>query len=413
MKLYPFPKTRANGILFGLFFAALLLLCRDSLITSCVVGFTRSQLLVGLLLLMCAGVFLIGNRRQWKQILLDRRAGFFALSALFLLGVMALKGDWQMMYFSVLMCLFAGVLLSYFVTLEQVARYFVCTMLFLGIYSLLTTYGTRFLAERGLLPVPQLENAAGVALYNYGISFSGVTEYKNRAFSIFREPGVYQYFIMLALVLNNYLISWQKPWQMWTVNGIFAAMMVSTLATGGYVELAIFGLILFVDKKLYRNRYAVIAALTLVGAAAVVVIWAYLRQNMLWWEIYAMTVSKFAEGETSGSDRIQSIVLNLNCFLQNPVLGGTIRQVLHAIAHNTSSTTILFAVFGLVGGLYHLAGWLALVWQKGKPFVSLGLLLVMGMAFNTQNLIADVFFWLFPTMALVQWLGRWPGKEKT
>ena len=34
--------------------------------------------------------------------------------------------------------------------------------------------------------------------------------------------------------------------------------------------------------------------------------------------------------------------------------------------------------------------------------INLALLLVLFASFNTQNLIADVFFWLFPVMAVVE-----------
>ena len=35
-------------------------------------------------------------------------------------------------------------------------------------------------------------------------------------------------------------------------------------------------------------------------------------------------------------------------------------------------------------------------------FGNLLLLVIFLMSFNTQNLVADVFFWLFPVMALVE-----------
>ena len=63
----------------------------------------------------------------------------------------------------------------------------------------------------------------------------------------------------------------------------------------------------------------------------------------------------------------------------------------------------MFSGFGVLGGLFHVVGWVAFVWEKNrKTWVNLALLLIMFMSFNTQNLIADVFFWLFPMMALVE-----------
>ena len=70
---------------------------------------------------------------------------------------------------------------------------------------------------------------------------------------------------------------------------------------------------------------------------------------------------------------------------------------------NTSSTLILYNIFGVLGGTLNVAGWVALVWKKEqKLLVNLALLVILFMAFNTQNLTWNLFFWLFPGMALAQ-----------
>ena len=73
------------------------------------------------------------------------------------------------------------------------------------------------------------------------------------------------------------------------------------------------------------------------------------------------------------------------------------------VPNNTSSTTLLLAIFGVGGGLLQLAVWTALIWDRKHSVISnLTLLLVMFMALNTQNLIAELHFWMIPTMALCQ-----------
>ena len=64
---------------------------------------------------------------------------------------------------------------------------------------------------------------------------------------------------------------------------------------------------------------------------------------------------------------------------------------------------LMFAIFGILGGGLHLASWLALLWSRErKVWVNIALVLIVLMSFNTQNIIADVFFWLFPMMALTE-----------
>ena len=105
----------------------------------------------------------------------------------------------------------------------------------------------------------------------------------------------------------------------------------------------------------------------------------------------------------SSVDRTSALMTDLRMFLDHPLLGAKIAPVLHGTNHNTSSTLILFAIAGIAGGVLHLISWIALLWKKERNVLgNLVLLLIFLMSFNTQNLVADVFFWLFPVMALTE-----------
>ena len=102
-------------------------------------------------------------------------------------------------------------------------------------------------------------------------------------------------------------------------------------------------------------------------------------------------------------DRQNAIVTNLQLLLRHPLIGDTIANVLHGTNHNTSSTLLLYAILGIVGGTLNVAGWIALLWNRQRKVLgNLVLLLILFMSFNTQNLTANVFFWMFPMMALVE-----------
>ena len=93
--------------------------------------------------------FLIVNRRYLTQILKDRRMIVVVVSAAVCLLPMLVKRDWQLMYFSVLLCLLTAVLLSYFLTLRDAAKYYVVIMSVLGSYSVLAAYILRIGVDRG------------------------------------------------------------------------------------------------------------------------------------------------------------------------------------------------------------------------------------------------------------------------
>ena len=102
-------------------------------------------------------------------------------------------------------------------------------------------------------------------------------------------------------------------------------------------------------------------------------------------------------------DRQDAVTTNLQFFVKNPLVGDRIAEVLHGTNHNTSSTMLLFAILGIAGGTLNVAAWIALLWKRERNIAgNLILLVILFLSFNTQNLVANVFFWLFPMMALVE-----------
>ena len=403
MKLYSFPETKLTKILLTLLMTGLLYICRDSMFTTAILGFVKAYLLTAVLLLAAGVCFLIHNRREIPALIRDPRIPVAVAVSVILLLPMVVKGDWQIMYFSVLLCLYIGIFLSFFWDYRDAAKSFVLILTAVGVYSVAATYFLRLLPDRDIFHVPVFYNSIGHMFHNFGISIVSDEYVRMRNFGIFREPGVYQYFVLLALFLNNYTVIWKKQWQMWTVNVLLAVVMLSTLATGGIVELAMLAVAVFFHKKLYKSKTAwiliLVAALVFGVFMAVVVA----QQGELYWTIYGSFVSKFEPGADSSSDRVNAIIQDLGFFLDNPLFGGIMEEVFDSVPNNTTSTMLMLAIFGLFGGMIHVIAWFTLVWDKERNAVgNLFLLLILFMAFNTQNLIADVFLWLLPTMAFCQ-----------
>ncbi len=258
MTYYRFPSNKGTKVLFGIFLLAMLFLARDSMVTTAILGLTRSQVLMMGIIALAGIAFLAYNRKSWKQILLDPRMGLLLAMSFAMLFPMIGKGDWQMMYFSVLIGIWFAVFLSFFVTSREVARYYVLFITVLGLYSVLATYLLRIPVDRGLLAVPTFENVIGHKFHNFILAFVSDTYVKNRNFGIFREPGVYQYFVLLAMLLNNYVLVWQKPSHQWLINGALAVTMLSTFATGGVAEMGLLAIVIFFDKKLYKDKRIVL-----------------------------------------------------------------------------------------------------------------------------------------------------------
>ena len=203
MRLYSFRETKVNRFLFGFYILALLMLSRDSAYGLSVFGFVPSHIAMLALTAVGAAAFLWVQRKNLKDVFLDGRmvmAGIFAL--LFLLP-MVLKRDWQLMYVSILFYILIAVFISYFMGIRKVSRYYLVILGALSLYSVLCTYFLRILPDRGILNVPIFgREGDDLPFYQFGLCTVSLEFVASRNFGIFREPGVYQFFLLLGLVLN-------------------------------------------------------------------------------------------------------------------------------------------------------------------------------------------------------------------
>lgn len=403
MKRYRYLDSCWGKGILTLFLLASVLLARDAQIAMAILGLNKSQLLLAGLTGALGLGFLIRNYRDWKALLWNRRIGVVLTAAAVLLIPMLVKRDWQLVYFSMLFCVAYAVLLTYFTSCQEVSKIYVLIMTALAAYSVLTTYVLRRIPDSGSGLIGSFYGDTGVLFYNFGLSYVSESFVKNRNFGIFREPGVYQYFLLLAIYLANDRVQWKIRRTFVLVNLTLAATMLTTFATGGVIEMALLYGFLFVDKKLYRDKKTRWTVLSLVtaGIAAAIIVLAW--QGTIYREVYDMFIGKFRPGQDSGVDRINSIVLNTRAFLRSPLVGEKIASVLYALDNNTSSSTILFAVLGIAGGLFHGMSWVALSWRKNRSIgMNLALLVILAMSFNTENMITDLFLWLMPVMALTE-----------
>lgn len=397
-------KNNAKICLWGLWLLAMLYLCRDSMYSTNLIGFYLAYYLQFALFTVGFVVLLWQRRKNLNALLCDRRFLFAVAVSAVLLFPMLVKRDWQFMYFSVLFAVLYSVLVTFWMDLKSLARLYTLILAVLASFSLLCTYGLRFLADAGILTPPILYNTIDVPYYNYGACVVFLNELKWRSLGIFREPGVYQFFLILALYLHNDICEWKNQAFYWIINIILGFTMLATLAYGGIVEMALLIVVLFFEKGWYKNRRCQILAAAMILALVAAYNIIHWIDGPLWGEIW-MLKHKFSMGGESVTDRFGSIIVNTKLFLQSPLFGTNVAQILYHpdILNNTSSTTIIMAMLGMAGAALHIGSWIALTWKRDRFFVyNLLFAFILAMSFNTENLIADFFLWLFPIMAVCE-----------
>ena len=407
MTYYRFPDNKLVKLCFPLALLILQMVARSTMYTSTFLGFTLSQAVMIGTIVLIGFTFLAVNRKNLKAVLTDRRMLLFGMAAMVILLPMLVKGDWQLMYFTILLSWFFAIFLTYFTTVEELGKYYVLILTALSALSLVGLFVLKPMVHMGWIPGNPFDSPGDWHMFNFGLTF--VCD-KNlhmvnalRNFGIFREPGLFQTFLFVAIQLNNYTADWDRPWKMWTVNAILFMTLLTTFATGGVLALGIYIVFLFFDKGLYRDRRMQILAAAVVAAGMLLLAYALMQGGSWAYELIGM-VEKFVYRSYSFDARIESVVADAELFVSHPILGADMNEVVYAVPNNTATSAILFAVFGIVGGCVHVLSWAALAWRKERHWMmNVILMVILFIPFNTQNVMQDMFFWLFPAMALAQW----------
>lgn len=404
MTRYPFPAEKKWKVLFVTYLFALVYLTRDSQAGLYLLGFARAQMASIAITLLVGLIFLVYNRRSLKSILLDGRVLLLILFSLTIVLPMAAKKDWQLMYISIVYCIAVAVLISYFSDIPQAARAYILLFAILSAVSLLCSYGLRFLADRGILAPPVFENSFQAKFYNYLLCYVPINYAKTRNFGIFREPGVYQFFLFLALYLNNYWADWGSKKLQWSLNGLLVLTMLTTFSTCGVAVTVVFLIALYLDQKVYDTPLGRKLSLVFVGLFALVAAWMVLAKPPIYTQLRLM-VEKLFTSNPSLDDRIDCVKFNLYVIQWDLLTGRELAYILETVTHNTSSSTILFGILGMLFGWLNLFGWVTFVFKgKGHLLMKLTCLVTLAATFNTENLITNPYFWLFPILALTEGL---------
>ena len=401
-----FSDTKLFKIGFFLYLYALQIVARSTMYTSVFFGFVKSQVIMLVLAGIGGLIFLAANRKNLKQILTDRRMAVVLISAAVILVPMVTKRDWQMLYLTVLFQILFGVFLSYFLTLQEAAGYYVVLTCMLSALTLLAQFVLKPMVNMGLLPAFPFDSPGGWHMYNFLVTFAvnRNTEMVDalRAFGIFREPGLLQIFTFIAILLNNQIVSWKDTWKMWTINAVLFLTLLITFATGGVIGLVLYMAFLFFEKGLYRDRRIRILAIVcvIVGIAAIGIA---IAMDGTWAMELVWMIKKIFEKTDSYTTRVDSVLMDAQLFLQHPLFGARMEEVMYYVPNNTATSPILFAALGVAGGCFHVLSWAALLWKKERHWLmNLLLMLIAFIPFNTQNVIHDMFFWMFPMLALTE-----------
>jgi len=278
------------------------------------------------------------------------------------------------------------------VSLEEFSDCYVSTMRILCVYSLVATYVLRYVLDAYEL-VPMVLNWEGTPFYDFGLTYVIGWLGFVRNFGIFREPGVYQFYITIALALELFFFKRTNR-----VNVlIFLLTMLSTFSVVGIAQALVLVAMSLVNNKVKRD----ILAPTLIVIGGTVV---FGHLNRAFTRTLLLGLEKVTTMDGAMGVRYLGIVSALQAWLEKPFFGHgpnhglvvVITEYMDQVTvHLTGTLTIMLVTLGIVVALSCCWCLISLVLKSHQKGVSSFVLLaVILTSISSQNLVYNDILWV-------------------
>ena len=306
---------------------------------------------------LIVGVFAYGCTKN-APIQTNVLAATAVMCVLTLATLVFAEGSMNPKYFYGCMMYILAFLICTVIPARQFRRVFADIMAGLALFSL-AAFAIRYVYPGITQLLPTVVNVNG---YQYGNMLFAMIPHDVayvtfRNYGIFREPGVYQIFLNLALLFLLEDRKEHKPWKLYAT----VLALVFTFSTAAYI---IFGVIVLVNLLTGKIKFSVRLLWQVALAAAVV---GYLFVNGII-RYDSAIFTKLFSANASLNSRMGSVLVDWHMGMQSPILGNGFEYVeknfgltalnLYGLTRLSNTNTILkmFAVYGFVKPCMFLLG---------------------------------------------------------
>lgn len=382
-----------NELLLYLFIFASIILTRDTLITTIKVGIRNSSIAYIILVAVLLILTLITNKKS-LVLRIDSIAFCGALTLISIVTTL-IKLDFQPFLVAIILCYAYALFTLHIFTLESFYSKFSNIILALATYSLFTHYILRPFLFVGNSPsqlVPIIYNSSKIAFFDFKFSFVLARHDYYRNFGLFREPGVYQFFLSLALIYECLLNQNKKRW----IHIILLSLTIlSTFSLPGFLSLFLIFVIFALNalpKMNFRKNMIIFAFISIL---IVTVVYIYFSNN----NIVKITViemfKKISLNNVSSNVRLNSIINEITLFLRHPLIGTTYNNIMVLKGYSANSYFSILAHFGFLAGVMLVISQILFSKLISDKLLSriLAFILFFILA-GTQYLLTNPLFWI-------------------
>ena len=258
-----------------------------------------------------------------------------------------------------------------------------------------------------LVLFPSARNACPVTTYSYNLT-EPVKYYElivthmpltswgiERNYGVFWEPGVFQIYINLALLISLF---YKKVRLLVFDTIVFSIAIITTFSTTGYITILLVFICFLLNKKVSISRRFAISGIAIIIFCYILVGLSGEMEDYVFYKFVAQ------EDNSSYVSRMYSILGNVNVALRNPIFGvgysnsdealiEYIGRFSAAELHQTNTILNYFATFGLFVGAYVTRLW----WKTSRMLgrnskLAVFIFATLFVMLSGENMIASFFF---------------------
>ena len=337
-----------------------------------------------------------------KTVTLRNLVVFFVFSILILV-TLAFNSDFSIKYPYEIMMILISIMVVQFLPFETFKKMFCFWIEAFCLVAVFLFFIASFVSSLiGLLPI--VVNETGI---NYHFAILGIIEelgYSSlpRVYGIFREPGVFMVFIIIALLLETVLSDCFSIRRVL----LYVIGLLLSFSTAGYILLAVvFSLLIMKTihhkkSKKQNKRFFFFLILAILAAIILVCMLGYDAIN-------ALVFNKLRVSNQSFDSRLGSIFGNINMFREKPLFGHGFSYFEDNFtyyasmsgyyeAHNTNTLFKILSVHGFFYFFFVLSGLFLLIKKNCKRLV---IVLIAFMCFilalSNEDLMVNTIIYVF------------------
>lgn len=347
-----------------------------------------------LLFIIFISIFIIKTIKDEKIILNKFLTITIMIMFIIIFSSMLINNDYSVLNLLIISKIIIAFIIVSLLSYENFIRSYINIIVGLSLYSLLITYIIYpFLPQISNI-FPLRTNDAGLIVRDYILGFHFENAAPSRNTGIFREMGVFQFFINFALIFEVFSKGKSEK-RLWKI----VVMIITTLTT--FSTVGLIQLIFILTAWILTNIKEFKIKKTTRIIATIILISVFINFIPSFKENLLLSINKFDSSASSFIGRSASIYGNISAWAQQPIFGNGIvgafekSRIIANNVHNTSTSTLYASIYGIFFALIIIV-FMLITTSKFSTNIISSIFIFIGILFsiNSQNFIYDQLFYI-------------------